>query len=162
MTEIDNLADLVAFLRARLAEEDRDVQLISSGGYEPDIWRVEPPSLDGRWAAEVLAYSRCLGEPVADAIRDDDAPVALVQQGRNEHLHVERYDPHRMAIEIDAKRRILEACEPKLIDVSQPGELPYTQTIPGARAPWGLPVLRLLALPHAAHPDYRPEWRPQP
>lgn len=154
--------DLIAFLSARLDEDASDVHLISPGGFEPDIWRVEPKPDPRAWAAEVVAYSRCLGEPIEAACRDDYTPVALVQLGRNEHRHVTRYDPHRMALEIDVKRRILDVCAPTLIDVTPICTDPAAprQTIPGASEPWGLPVLRLLALPYSNHPDYREEWKP--
>ena len=45
--------------------------------------------------------------------------------------------PHRMLADVEAKRRIVELA-----------------SSPGPQA------LRLLALPYADHPDYRPEWRP--
>jgi hypothetical protein len=68
--------------------------------------------------------------------------------------HARRHDPARVLAEVEAKRRIVEAfeaddnreryggcgddCEWKALDYA----------------------LRLLALPYADHPDYRPEWKP--
>jgi len=54
--------------------------------------------------------------------------------------HAVRWDPARVLAEVTAKRAVLALCEP-----------------------WGLAedvaVLRLLAQPHAAHPDFDPAWR---
>ncbi|NDZ63579.1 DUF6221 family protein [Streptomyces cyaneofuscatus] len=57
--------------------------------------------------------------------------------------HIARHDPARTLREIDAKRRMIDDL-------------------------WGGPDhedmwshhMRLLALPYANHPDYRPKWRP--
>lgn len=84
--------------------------------------------------------------------------------------------PDRIAAEVDAKRRIL--------DLHKPYQQGYMYTAAGVRVPnircsvchdvpedvdydnppyaveFPCPTLRLLALPFAAHPDYRQEWRP--
>lgn len=153
--------DLAAFLRARLDREADDVDLISGGGYEPDIWRPEDPrdvtvtaddgGDDRLHVSEVWAYSYCIGEQPSEAGRDDSHPVAVVQAGRNEHLHVARYDPRRIAAEIEAKRATLawlDALDARIVDVNW----------------WNSPetddVRRQMALPYADHPDYREEWKP--
>jgi len=52
--------------------------------------------------------------------------------------------------EIDAKQRVVERCEDEMRS--------YVGT--GAQAATPYLVLRMLAVPYAEHPDYRPEWRP--
>jgi hypothetical protein len=49
--------------------------------------------------------------------------------------------------EVDAKRRILDECGWAVKN--------------GGGSAFVLPVLRLLALPYADHPDYRPDWAPE-
>jgi hypothetical protein len=54
-------------------------------------------------------------------------------------------DPARVLAECEAKRRIVE----RVTDVAWTGSYAVRDV-----------VLGLLALPYAAHPDYRDEWRP--
>lgn len=80
-----------------------------------------------------------------------EEPHSLIGQGTPEHPtvlghftydpiftthaeHIVRHDPARVLAEVEAKRRIV-------FEVA-------------------MPVLALLALPYADHPDYREEWRP--
>ncbi len=63
-------------------------------------------------------------------------------------------NPHRVLAEVDAKRRIIDACSG-----DEPGTTYYLDN-PDVVDGLNLRVLHLLALPHADHPDYRPEWRP--
>jgi hypothetical protein len=51
--------------------------------------------------------------------------------------------------DIEAKRRIVDGIA---------GADPHSGYITGTFTAWD--VLHLLALPHAGHPDFRPEWRP--
>ncbi|MBP2583380.1 hypothetical protein J3A78_003858 [Streptomyces sp. PvR006] len=60
--------------------------------------------------------------------------------------HIVRHDPARVLAEVNAKRRIVTAYEN------------YDNDAPELDVPES--VLRLLALPYADHPDYRPEWAP--
>ncbi len=55
-------------------------------------------------------------------------------------------DPTRIVTECEAKRRIVQRYS-----------VPDPHDEPGCR---DCDMLRLLALPHADHPDYREEWRP--
>ena len=52
----------------------------------------------------------------------------------------------RWLAECEAKRRILEQCVRQAEYVDTPADAVTT--------------IRLLALPYADHPDFRPEWRP--
>ena len=69
--------------------------------------------------------------------------------------HIARHDPARVLAEVDAKRRMLAIHHPYVPEPDQAclgcaGGIVWTDC----------PVLRLLALPYASHPDYRAEWRP--
>ncbi|MFF0277429.1 DUF6221 family protein [Streptomyces sp. NPDC004330] len=72
--------------------------------------------------------------------------------------HIVRHDPARVLAEVEAKRRIIALCEPPLVDVTGLGDA-ERQYMPGQGDPWGVDVLRLLALPYASHPGYRDTWR---
>ncbi|WP_020659012.1 DUF6221 family protein [Amycolatopsis benzoatilytica] len=79
----------------------------------------------------------------AGVLPDDSAHVVLqgaVEVEAGVARHIVRHDPSRVLSEADAKRRIIAV-------VAEGRDL-------DAR------VLRILALPYALHPDYRPEWRP--
>lgn len=145
--------DLIAFLRARLAEDEQIARAATSGPWEarpvvygpadegwgpPDLWEIA--------AGQVTVVGHQMHE---------GGGVYTVADAR----HIAGYDPARVLREVEARRRVVELCEPPLIEVTNPlhGERSF---LPGQGAPWGEPVLRLLALPYADHPDYRQEWRP--
>ncbi len=74
--------------------------------------------------------------------------------------------------DVDAKRRIVERCRPRYAVMYRESERLLAEAfdqsamqIVGSSGPmWPFAeaeaLLRLLALPHADHPDYREEWRP--
>lgn len=72
--------------------------------------------------------------------------------------------PRRMLAECEAKRRIVAWCgERERIHVpvfaSDADAARASEFVPGGLShPADSVVLRLLALPYADHPDYRPEW----
>jgi hypothetical protein len=67
--------------------------------------------------------------------------------------------PERMAVECEAKRRIVEAHRWEEFDDGD-GSVPYYTDCDDCRQSPPCRTLRLLALPYADHPDYREEWRP--
>jgi hypothetical protein len=89
-----------------------------------------------------------------DGIEADDS-----DQGRADAEHIAEHDPARVLREIDAKRKTVALCVPPLVDVTGPGDTERS-FVPGEGPPWGLDVLKLLALPYADRPGYREEWRP--
>ena len=65
--------------------------------------------------------------------------------------HVSAWSPWRVLADCAARRQIVVGCP----------NLDRALTDHGVPSPFsGEDVLRLLALPYSAHPDYRPEWRP--
>jgi hypothetical protein len=72
------------------------------------------------------------------------------------------WSPKRVLAEVDAKRQIIDwhlrqcTCEPCTADGD---DMPNTGRTEGGFGD-DCPTLRLLALPHASHPDFREEWRP--
>jgi hypothetical protein len=79
--------------------------------------------------------------------------------------HIVRHDPARVLAEVDVKRQLLDevlAYEAKIdgewgdchtADAIAAGQCPEIQ-------PKDITALRLLALPYADHPAFKPEWRP--
>lgn len=76
--------------------------------------------------------------------------------------HLQRWSSARVLADVEAKRRIIgefERCESvlRMLTLVEPARSYAT-----ARRDALVPVLRLLTLPDAEHPDYREEWRPEP
>lgn len=123
--------DLVAFLRARLDEDER----MAREAYDLKH--------RGEWVWRNDSRTTVLD---SDGIPIEPAPPR-VERGP----HIARWHPARVLHEVEAKRRIVEHSE-HAAELAKIG--------PSARdGAWFL-VLRFLALPYAGHPDYRDEWRP--
>lgn len=112
----------------------------------------------GQWAARADASGIVTVEGLP-ARPGEPIPVVLHPDEDETSVHVAEHDPTRVLREIDAKRRTVDLCAPPLVDVTGPGE-PERSFIPGEGPPWGMDVLKLLALPYADRPGYREEWRP--
>lgn len=123
-------ADLVAFLRARLDEDER-----AALNAPPGPWHYDRK----RFAVT------CDGYPVASWRHEgkltDGSPL-LDRTGE----YMERFDPARVLAEVDAKRQMIDECA---VTISQGLSVGLAET-----------MLAMLALPYADHPAYREEWRP--
>ncbi|MGX1632687.1 DUF6221 family protein [Streptomyces albidoflavus] len=140
--------DLIAFLQARLDEDE----VVARSAYP------------GPWSSGMqfgLPAVHASGRPVCRA----DAPNVD---------HIARHDPAHILAEVQAKRLVLgrylssAAAVPDLeAERARLGALGRStamtdmdlETVIHQRDAL-LPVLHLLALPYADHPDYREEWRP--
>ncbi|MEV0616166.1 DUF6221 family protein [Nonomuraea sp. NPDC050404] len=69
---------------------------------------------------------------------------------RADARHAANWEPARVLREVEAKRRIVERCERDL----------QTYIGTGVHVATSYLVLRMLALPHAEHPDYLEAWKP--
>lgn len=150
--------DLAAWLLDRLDEDEQAARATSP-------W----PWVSNAEGDEVLS-ARLHDE---GGLLEEDLTVATGyalsgNQVRANVAHIARHDPARVLAEVAAKRRIVELHTPTdrtgkhLCPVCVSWEIWLTQE-PGA----GLPLddapcstLRLLALPYAVQPGYRPEWAP--
>lgn len=137
--------DITAFITAQLDREYRDAQLISQGGYLPQRWEVSAWS--GDWpfqdfVSEIIAHDQ-INTETWDQPHEQNR-MALVDDGRNQDEHIARYDPERICLEIEAKRRLLAlAAEFEAVDRWSDAET----------------IHRALAAPYAGQPGFRPEWR---
>lgn len=148
------------FLTARLDEEAAAANLISAGGYQPEVWRLGD-GMVGWGDAEVALtigddqYTavRAVGREIGTADEEDDGVVAFVRTGRAEHHHVVRYDPARVVRDVEAKRRLIARCVESIEGQGIWGE-------DGQQA-LAEDTLALLAHPYGDHPDYDPSWSPE-
>ena len=133
-------ADLVAFLRARLDEDEQTARAATPGPWRhsPDKhWRKPGTSWfeEAVFAGPAGSGATC----IAGTGETDD------QQSMADAAHIARHDPARVLAEVDAMRRTLVRCEEAMLS--------------------GVPVLvhfaeetvRELALPWAGHPDFPPD-----
>lgn len=133
--------DLVAFLRARLDEDERLARAVTSR--QPyDEWDAVGASGD-----DDPALSHWGVTEIASAARNPGA--------RDIARHIARHDPARVLADVESKRRIIEVMvsQLKIADILPPEHGPQAR----ARA---YAVLQLLAHPFASHPDHREEYRP--
>jgi hypothetical protein len=142
--------DLVAFLRARLDDDEQAARACASAPWEVEI----PPMVhvsvqarrDNKWKWGRLGY-------VATVERDED------------RAHIARHDPARVLADVEAKRQIVEQHKPAKLSYLPSRErgcvtCSTAQTWDAQANEANCQTLRLLALPYADHPDYRDEWRP--
>lgn len=128
--------DLVAFLRARLAEDEAVARAVEDRSAPWDgQWVADGPDALRTRNGHVLAY----GHRTTDG---RDLPIPLKPKLA---AHWARHDPARVLREVEAKRRIVE----RYAWLREHGDT--------GGAAWVLP---LLAAAYADHPDYRPEWAP--
>ncbi|MFG3311847.1 DUF6221 family protein [Streptomyces albidoflavus] len=127
-------ANLIAFLRARLDEDEAVARAASPGPWRPDEEGDEVLAVDGIVVAEGFALSG--------------------RQLRATVDHIARHDPARVLAEVEAKRRIVQAhakwCEGRC-------EAKYPEGGFDAAHYWSV---KSLAAVYADHPDYREGWRP--
>ncbi|SES03075.1 DUF6221 family protein [Streptomyces qinglanensis] len=152
--------DLVAFLRARLDEDER----LARAAAEPEKWVELNREPRPRWYVQLWADPdrvAVIADPESSAF-----PVVVSIEGmdegdaQNRIDHIARHDPARVLADIEAKRRVVRYYEDaaRTLAAAEPGTPPHdlmTGAMNSLRA-----ALQALALPYADHPDYREEWRP--
>lgn len=122
--------ELIAFLRARLHEDERGALAASSVS-----WPLNAEEDEGVGGITVAASS-------------GDQSRAIV-------AHLARYAPARVLQEIEAKRRILDELAGF---VAEAEFLPVDEG--NTTKAMAVGVVRLLALPYADHEAYLDKWRP--
>jgi hypothetical protein len=139
------MSDLVAFIRARLDEDEQAARKAARFKYDRPT--------DAPWEKARLALGNSFE--------------------LSSSAHIARHDPARVLREVEAKRRIVDEhaneggyCRICTIEDRQENTLegirddgPYMVTVQRPLL-YPCPTLRLLALPYADCPDYRQEWKP--
>jgi hypothetical protein len=143
--------DIAAFLRARLDEREAKAQaaILRPDSYRPEG---EPPGRwdayieggDDGWAFEGYGH-------VGGIVGDQEVAV-----------HIADNDPAFVLADVKAKRQILDEHAKALtrppLSISVCNECGDFRE--GVAVYWPCKTLRLLALPHAGHPDYDESWKP--
>lgn len=163
--------ELIAFLRARLAEDEQAARAATAGPWE---WRHEHGEL---WQPKPDGWLDYSGEYIAGP--GDRA--TLFGPGMTPHadaVHVARHDPARVLADIEAKKQTISTllsakhavCEdswytcPAATEERDGGECGQDD-MRGEPCECGrddrlITHLCLLALPYADHPEYDEAWRP--
>lgn len=156
--------DLVAFLRARLDEDERIARATlwdDDGSLGSNHWHAFDRGPHDGWtqARWVVIDGADEGVVISRPQAADDEAVIR---------HIARHDPARVLREIEAKRQLVKLHGRATLRAG--GGAQYFDTTivcrtcePSYQFPemsWPCSTLRLLALPYADHPDYRESWRP--
>lgn len=157
--------ELVAFLRARLDEDTRAAQ---DAGGKPWRWEQHHGDMCNDPTCEY-------GELATDDTVLMNVHAYDIRAGWQGAAHIERQHPARVLAEVETKRQIIapyaaaiedrEALRARMRQViyEEPDEFSRLHRQENAlidRAVALEPVIRVLALPFADHPDYCEEWRP--
>lgn len=164
--------DLVAFLRARLDEDER----MARAAAEPERWAELNRQPRPQWYVQLWAdpdRTAVIADPESSAF-----PVVVSIEGMDEDdaqnrvEHIARHDPARVLQDVKAKRQIVDiyaaALEERTTVRSRMREavdkefwrLHQHESSLIERARILTPTVHALATVYADHPDYRPEWRP--
>jgi Family of unknown function (DUF6221) len=122
------VTDLVAFLSARLDEDEGKARLAAREG---GTWKQEDPE---RWPGRIVSLG---GVVVYDELAPDDYQAE----------HIARHDPARVLREVEAKRAILELYEAAVEHDDTSLGVATLRT-----------VVKTLAKVWREHPDYDPAW----
>ena len=148
------MSDLVAFLRARLGEDEAGAREAADGDsgqwFMGDKWNVYRAEDEARYDLE----------PGPDEHR-------LVVYGNVEPQseHIARHDPARVLREVEAGRAILAEHQPVWDDyvdgdgIERATHECETCRPPGTPDNWPCQTIRALAAVWSDHPDYDPAWR---
>jgi hypothetical protein len=137
--------DLVTFLRARLDDDEQGARGADVKQGDPDWFVSRVAAAPGRSTVRSQRDKR----PIAriEHVGDDEAPDNILD-GYAAAEHIARHDPARVLREVEAKRRIIDACDRRV-----PGGGVRWLDVASAR---DVEIMRALALPYADHPSFRP------
>lgn len=123
---------ITEFLLARIAD-DKAVALATMDGPHPNADKA------GNWFVAAIPY---------EGIGVSALPVGEFGSSSPATEHMQRWSPARVLAECEAKRQVVESADLGIQYGGREGQ------------DLGWYVLKLHALPHADHPDYREEWKP--
>ena len=131
----------------------------ADSGLEPDL----EPDLDGFLLARIAEDHRLAAAAAAATGRESWVGGVPGELAGDAADHVAHHDPARVLAGCAAKRRLVLACRDTRPDLHLLGARPQGLDFPVPptdQHQLAALTLALLALPYAAHPDYRPAWRP--
>lgn len=138
--------DIAEFLLARIAEDEAAARAATPGSWGSEF---------GGVCLAVSPFTTIAAVADLNLIGIEGYTYGPELEERANADHIARWDPARVLAECEAKRRIVTEIYPEL-DLDN-DTLNYEF---GATRADPEDVLRLLALPYADHPDYKPEWSP--
>jgi hypothetical protein len=137
--------EMAAWLRRTIKYDLLTANLISAGGFAPQLWDTEPrgqvnpadvPQSDAVTAAlgcapeyicgwvQLVAYDKMNNEPDERYGRDSEAPFALIDNGRAQVEHVIRNDPRNAVARLEAELAILDLYAATLAITQKPPVMP--------------------------------------
>lgn len=137
------MADLVAFLRARLDEDEADAK--TAAIREGEHWTFD----EGKSIPEVASWQSVMHEGIWDCDDPYDDCNEICNEMRSEGEHIARWDPARVLAEVAAKRAVLDEVTSLFVD----GRVPLDPVTPALR------VALAFAQVYAEHPDFDEAWR---
>lgn len=137
-------ADLVAFLRNRLDDDERIARAATDGN-----WVVDRPILADGVTTDISAEDTTRGYSSVATDSEGFGACSLADA-----THIARHDPARVLADVQAKRAILA----QYVADAAPAEhmRPLVTAVRQDRMEF---VVHALAAVYVSHPDYRPEWR---
>jgi hypothetical protein len=142
---------LIEFLLARIGEAETAARQATAGPWQWVPGRGGIPSLLESTGARATVWVEQQSFEAPTVVLGTNQGVTLRVRARDA-VHIADWHPARVLAECDAKRRIVETLTPPTDAAGG------TDEVRSGRQDSA--VLRLLALPHADHPDYREDWRP--
>jgi hypothetical protein len=134
--------DLVAFIEARLADDQR-MALAAT----PEHWSVEPWRNDHNVEFLVIADYH-------------QGPPAIALKSEADAAHIARHDPSRVLRDVEALRAVVEECKSTMDWVEELRREGDEALAYRAHVGSLLLVLKMFAAVWREHPDFRPEWSP--
>jgi len=146
------VSDLIAFLNARLAEDEA-----AANAATPGPWAWEPTGdKDSSWAVGLVQDED--GSDLSGRLEPGQGVVIDgVCESINGHIpdadHIARHDPARALREVAFKRDMVRRCAPHMNELDV-----YPNGLVSPRAVLSRQFLVGLAAVYSTHPDYRQQW----
>lgn len=153
--------DLIAFLRARLDEDEASARAATETSASA-TWRYR----DGADHVSSVEVNEHTPENAAPWVREAWSPILTEANSYiGDHLDermgtfVARNDPERALREAETKRRLVDLHH-DIEDVQEMLDLCAVCEPTGKYPEYPCQTIQLLALPYVDHSDYRAEWKP--
>jgi hypothetical protein len=143
---------LAEFLTARLNEREASARYAAGRDTGP-AWHAEDC---GQCGGHVLGP----GTPARELVVVDCYPNEGGGLVDPVHQFIAENDPAYVLSDVAGRRRIVDLHDDLHCCLDAEGERVFPDDTTDPVQPIPCPTLRLLALPYAAHPDYRAEWSP--
>lgn len=148
------MTTIVAFITARLDEDERIAQAAGSGPYARWAYAGEYDSYSGGevYLPDVDHYSKDIYPYKVTSDNEGLSPSVGPDAGR----HIARHDPARVLADVEAKRALVDYWSRAFQNPIDADKFPgHDWDLVRGAARW---TLRHLATSYASHPDYQAYW----